>query len=234
VDQTTGCATGARTLAAGATCPLVVNFVGEVGQEGVTRERDLTVSAVGGTNADATTTLTGTTVMPARIQAVGYDNAAADFSRHINLGGVRIGYQSGDVTLTFKNTGSAATSALRYQWDGVPTANTQDGEFLIGNESTTCVGRTSLAPDATCTITVHFTPSSTAAAGPRGPKNFSLGADTGGIVRLFAFEAYALNPSSSAWIGISGLPADQRHGLERHARTRAQRYDQLHPGEHRG
>ena len=143
-------------------------------------------------------------VKPAKLVAVGYDNAASAGSYPIHLGAVRIGSQSGDATLIFQNAGDVPTSAIDYQWAG-SSANTQDAEFIIVNEAVTgCVGKTSLAPGATCTVTIHFTPSPTSPTGARGPEAFYLAAVNGGLVNLFTFTATSLDPVNSIFIGVSG------------------------------
>lgn len=209
VDQNTGCALQ-TTLGPGATCPLVVTFVARSGLvKSLTEEKELTVSASGFNLGEATTKLTGTSVLPAKLVAVGYDPAATAWPNTINLGGVRVGDSSAAVTLLFKNIGSVATSSLSYQWAGV-TSNNQDAEFLINLEDPTrCAGKTSLGPNETCTVIVRFAPSASEpmvpqALGIRATKNFTLSAVTGGIVQAFKFTAASLNPADSGWIGISG------------------------------
>ena len=202
VVQQSGTCTALATLAAGASCPLLVNFVGVAGTPDVVSKRTLEVTATPA--GAATADLSGKTVRPAKIVAVGFDNTVSAFSDHINLGGVRNdGSTSANVTITFQNVGSVATSSLHYQWGSQPTVDTGDTEFLIVNEATGgCVGKTTLAPNDTCTVTVHFTPSSAKAAGARS-NTFGLSATAGGLVQLFTFDAYALN-AASGWMGIAG------------------------------
>jgi hypothetical protein len=183
-----------------ATCILGVTFSGQVGND-VLATQNLTVSPATPTTSTATATavLTGTTVKPARLVAVGLDNTVAAGSKVINLGGVRRGFVSGDVTLTFQNTGSVPTGSIDYQWAGA-AINTPDSEFIILDETTTgCKGRTSLAANAVCTVTIHFAPTSTSALGAREPKTFTLSSNQGGTVNIFALTAMALDPVNSGW-----------------------------------
>jgi hypothetical protein len=137
------------------------------------------------------------------LEAVGFAVLAGQGGNTINLGGVRKGSQSGSVTLTFKNTGSVATDALHFQWGGLAT-DVADPEFVILSETGTgCVGKTSLAAGATCTVTVNFAPSSTSVVGTRTPKLFVLSAAQGGIVDDFQFTAAALDPASSGWMATA-------------------------------
>jgi hypothetical protein len=212
VDQNTGCAVGGKTLGAGATCALAVTFVGRAGITASVIDKDvpLTVTAISYSGAEATTKLTGTSVLPAKLVAVGYVNPDGAWSQTINMGGVRVGASSADVSLLFKNIGSVATSSLSYGWtngDTPGTPNTQDAEFIINTEDPTrCAGKTSLGAGETCTVAIRFTPSAAAALGPRSAnaKKFTLSAVTGGLVQVFKFTATSLDPSSSGWIGISG------------------------------
>jgi hypothetical protein len=118
------------------------------------------------------------------------------------------------VTLLFQNTGSVPTSALSYQWkkgdatldpstvDDQP--NTPDLQFNIVTEGTTCAtqGKT-LAPGATCTLTVNFKPLSSTALGTHPSEKLTLAADQGGLVDFFTFTATVLDPANSAWVATS-------------------------------
>ncbi|HTY26726.1 MAG TPA: choice-of-anchor D domain-containing protein, partial [Mycobacterium sp.] len=164
----------------------------------------LTVTTVEAPSGTATTELIGTTIKDATLVAVGFNNAAAPFTQVVNLGGVRKNFQSGDVTLTFKNIASVPTGSLHYKWGSQTAADTADAEFTIVSEAATgCVGKTSLAAGATCTVTVHFSPSLTSTAGSR-TNNFVLSATPGNVVQLFNFQAYALEASGDGYIAISG------------------------------
>jgi len=206
VDQAAGCGVpSARTLAAGATCNLVVTFIGQGNAGGTPSATAKKTLLIGDTDsaASAQTDLTGTTVKPAKLEAVGFAALAGQGGNTVNLGGVRKGSQSGSVTLTFKNSGSVATDALHFQWGGLAT-DVADPEFVILSETGTgCVGKTSLAAGATCTVTVNFAPSSTSVVGTRTPKLFVLSAAQGGIVDDFQFTAAALDPASSGWMATA-------------------------------
>jgi hypothetical protein len=194
-------------LAPAATCSVVATYNGEVGND-VARTKTLTATVTGSSGAAfASATLTGTTVTPANLVAVGLNPAAATGSQVINLGSVRKGQTSGNVTLLFQNTGSVPTSALEYQW-GTAAVNTADGQFNIVSEATTgCVGRSSLAAQATCTVTINFTAASGSTAGTTVTKGFTLSANQGGVVDVFALSATPIATTGSAYYSTATVQA---------------------------
>ena len=115
---------------------------------------------------------------------------------------MRKGATSAPVTLTFINSGSVATSAVNFMWVGSADLNTQDPIFKINTEAAdSCTKKTSgLAPRATCTMTVYFAPNSGTATAQAGPRSLVMSAEAGGIVDLFSFYGYALNPTNSGFI----------------------------------
>jgi hypothetical protein len=203
VDTTTGCAANA-SLAAGSQCNLVVTFTGQA--TAGTIDQLLTISDTLHGQTTATAKLTGATVNPAKLVAVGLAQSPQPV---INLGAVQKGSKTGNVTLLFQNTGSVATSALHYQWLGVAggaddVIDTQDSQFLIVTEDpTTCVAKSSLGPNATCTLTVNFAPLSSTTLGTSPSKKLTLSADQGGLVDFFTLTATVLDPANSAWAATS-------------------------------
>jgi hypothetical protein len=204
------CVSGTTTLQAGGTCVLVESFValsstyvGDVATQTISVQSG-SISATG-----AGLALSGKTVKPATLIAYGVGTAAtwaASVNQPIHLGAVRYGEQSGAVTLVYKNTGSVATSALNYQWDNSAVNNPEaNNEFVINNEVTTSCfvgGGISLNAGATCTVTIHFLPSSTPGEGVRTRK-LTVAATNGGTVQAFELTATALTNSGESWITTS-------------------------------
>jgi len=117
----------------------------------------------GGTTSAA---LTGNGVAPAQLAISPTTNAYPDTTANT---------ASTDVTFTVSNSGGATTGTLATALSGAdPT------QFVISTDN--CVG-TTLAPAATCTILVHFTPTTTGAkaasldvtATPGGSASATLG-----------------------------------------------------------
>jgi hypothetical protein len=133
-----GCAT--TTLAAGASCTIKVRFLPTAAGA---RAATLSVSATpGGT---ASSSLSGTALAPAALTVT---PATQGF------GSVVIGSASADTTLTVQNSGGVASGPVAATLGG---ANA--GDFAIG--ASTCTG--ALSAGATCTVAVHFAPTSAGA-----------------------------------------------------------------------
>ena len=194
--DTTTCLAG-PVAANGGTCTVVATYVGN-DTVGTTPASKILTATIAASTATASAQLDGKTVAPAALVAVGLNSPTT-----INLGGVRKGETSGNVTLLFQNTGSVATSALNYTWAGA-AANTADTQFTIVTEATTgCVGKASLAPLQTCTVTINFTPLSDSLEGTAVPKVFTLSAIQGGSVAIFTLTATPLSNTTGAWYANS-------------------------------
>jgi hypothetical protein len=190
VDQTpvsgiTVCTT--NTLAAGASCILVVSGTPPVGVIGVQSKLPLVVSdsTVAGTPAPNSVKiyLSATTLPASKLVTYGIDpaltiNLPLPDSGHprIDLGTVPFGVgQGGYLTLWYQNVGGVATQPLNFRWDvttppggrggGVTTTGTAgeaDPEFIIAGSELTqtspCLGA-SVPPFGFCSVTLRFTPS---------------------------------------------------------------------------
>ena len=121
-----------QTLAPNATCTVVVNF--RPTSPGP-KTASFIVSATTGGSANGS--VSGTGVAPANLTL---NPGFQDY------GTVAIGSSSSNVTFTVQNVGGVASSAI---------ANTGTGDYTIVNS--TCAG-VMLAPLATCSIAVRFTP----------------------------------------------------------------------------
>jgi subtilisin-like proprotein convertase family protein len=121
-----------QTLAAAATCTVVVNF--RPTSPGPKTASFIVSAATGGS---ANGSVSGTGVAPANLTL---NPGFQDY------GTVAIGSSSSNVTFTVQNIGGVASSAI---------ANTGTGDYTIVNS--TCAG-VMLAPLATCSIAVRFTP----------------------------------------------------------------------------
>ena len=124
----------------------------------------------------------------------------------IDYGNVTSGNSSVDVTFTVTNTGSATS--------GVPTAlisGTDSSQFGLGTNTCTAA----LAPAATCTVLVHFSPTATGgktasvgvSATPGGSPSASL-AGTG-----VASTNFSISPTAHAYgdQAINNMSADQTY-----------------------
>ena len=121
-----------QTLAAAATCTVVVNFrPTSVGS----KNASFVLSATTGGTANGS--VSGTGIAPPNLTL---NPGFQDY------GTVAIGSSSSNVTFTVQNIGGVASSAI---------ANTGTGDYTIVNS--TCTG-VQLAPLATCSIAVRFTP----------------------------------------------------------------------------
>ena len=156
-----------QTLAANATCTVVANFA-------PTSPGPKTASFIvsASTGGSANGSVSGTGVAPANLSL---NPGFQDY------GTVAIGSSSSNFTFTVQNIGGVASSAI---------ANTGTGDYAIVNS--TCTG-VMLAPLATCSIAVRFTPTTTgtragtldvvaAQGGTRSSSLTGFGVNVGNIV----------------------------------------------------
>lgn len=127
-------------LAIGGSCTISAHFA-----PAGARIYDATLSATASPGGTTTATLTGTGVIPAILSI---SPTTFDF------GSVVSGSQSGQQTFTVTNGGQGSSGTVAVSLSGANQA-----DFTI--DSTTCGA--ALTSNATCTVTVHFTPSTTGA-----------------------------------------------------------------------
>jgi len=159
------CAFGTNSLAAGASCTLVVRnnniTVGVIAPEHPTV---LLVRDSASTDDNAEIRLSSTTLAASVLEVYGLTNSSGT---PIDLGTVPIdtstsNYVGGMATVWFRNVGQVATKALTARWDlTAPTTASAatDAEFIVDG-SDNCLGK-ALAPNAMCSMTVHFKPNTT-------------------------------------------------------------------------
>jgi hypothetical protein len=180
---TDGCS--GTTLAAAASCTVQVHFTPTTsGNLGSVQASLLVSGTPGGTTSS---TLTGTTVPPATV-ALGTTSQA--------FGSVVQQTSSGDVPLTVTNQGGTTSGPLSVAISGPDAA-----QFGAGSLDS-CTGQT-LAPGATCQVSVHFLPDASAlgtkqatltvSATPGGSSSASL---TGTAVTQ---AAITVTPTSQTW-----------------------------------
>jgi hypothetical protein len=133
-------------IAANGNCTLQIKFSPSMtGSETAT----LTVTASPGTAAGGiTATLTGAGAPPGTELSFGATTS-------LNFGNVVVNTTSADSTLTITNTGTVTTSAISDSIGG-----TNASQFGITTANDKCSGQT-LAANASCTIALHFSPTST-------------------------------------------------------------------------
>ncbi len=146
------------TLAASATCTFAVTFSPPAkGAAGAT-SANVTVTQAGGAIASLTVSGTAAPVSAAVLTAA---------PTSINFGSIPIGQSSAAQTVTITNTGTAASGVLTATALGTGAAEVT----LSGNSCTAA-----LAPQATCTVAVVFSPTDT--TGVNGQINVTDGAAT--------------------------------------------------------
>jgi hypothetical protein len=132
------------TLSAGASCTVVAQFTPQKGVSG-TQRANLTASATPGGNSSVT--LSSSAGNPAKVTLAGPSGSPADF------GSVTLG-QSSTLVFSLGNTGDVATGT-----PSIAVSGTNAADFAItANECTAAVGA-----DESCTVSVTFTPSQSAA-----------------------------------------------------------------------
>lgn len=207
VDQTSQCTTTRSTLqpagdAAGLDkCSLVVFFTGVAGQITTPEAESATLQISVGGGADASdtakATLTGTTIKPAQLIAVGLGGATT-----IDLGTITKSatpVTSSPVVLTIQNTGDVAATSLHFTWAGGTVDGATFDPFQVLPETTgsSCLGLSSLAKGATCKLTIQAAPSATLIAGVK-TNNFTLSADGGLSVSNITVQA-TVQPAASVF-----------------------------------
>ncbi|MBA3451585.1 MAG: choice-of-anchor D domain-containing protein, partial [Deltaproteobacteria bacterium] len=157
------------TLAGGASCTVAVTF-NPTSAGG--KAASFVISAATGGSVNGS--VTGTGLNPARLVVTpGFQD----------FGSITTGTSSGNISFTVTNTGDIATSAITDSFTG-----TNGGEF--SRLSTTC---TTLAPNASCTIVVRFTPLTVGAKSA----NLTVVATTGGTANA-ALIGQAVAPGNLA------------------------------------
>ena len=177
------------TAAGGATpsCTVVVKMTGQSTAGAATSGSTFVFTDSANPDASfALAKLTGTTVSPANLQIVGLPITATP-AVAIDLGSIVNPNATAPVVLTYQNTGGVAATGLHFQWvslaGDIATTAGQDAAtsdpFTVQTESGGCLGLASLAPKATCTVTIFAQP---AAATTQGLKSlhYTLSA-SGGI-----------------------------------------------------
>lgn len=127
-------------LAIGASCTVSVHFA-----PATAAIYDATLSATASPGGTATTTMKGTGVIPA---VLSISPTTFDFGSVVN------GSTSGQQTFTVTNSGQGSSGTV-----AVAVGGANQSDFVI--DSTTCAA--ALPSNGTCTVTVHFTPSTAAA-----------------------------------------------------------------------
>jgi hypothetical protein len=163
--QTANTCTGQINPAA--TCTITVHFAppGNASLGAVKAQVNLT-GTVGVSTVQVNASLTATVLPDAQLV---FQNITGAETR--DMGGVLVGGASPTVTFTVQNIGGVPTSALARTL--TLGGGTTTGEFSMGG---TCADNATLAPNATCTIIVTFTPAGNGArsaslsvsASPRG------------------------------------------------------------------
>lgn len=179
---------GRFSLGAGASCTVAVKMTGRTTDVTLPYTEPPVTVTFSEYATDATSTaslkLTGRTVRRASLDVVGLPTNA---QVNIDLGSVVNPRETTPVTLTFKNNGDVAAVNLKFLWnvgdgDTACTAST-DGKtcdpFTVLSETTgqSCFGLSSLAPQATCKLTIKSSPASSTSLGQKN-LHFTLSADS--------------------------------------------------------
>jgi hypothetical protein len=194
------------TINPGATCQIMVHFAppGNASLGAVKAQVNLT-GTVNGSSVLVNASLTGTVLPDAQLV---FQNITGAESR--DFGGVLVGGASPTMTFTVQNTGGVATSALARTL--TLAGGTTTGEFSMGG---TCADNATLAPGATCTIIVTFTP---AGAGARGASLSVSASPRGGMTPVITLAGtgvlssalYVQAPNGhdlgGAFAGTAGTP----------------------------
>lgn len=165
----TTCGTSVTSLGADSTCLVVVG----IGTAPLTLGPVLNSSSppapftltVHSGNARAIATLKATVVNPAKLEVVGVSNVTGiGFANIVNLGAVRQGESTADVTVYYQNTGDVATKPIHYLWGG-SVNDTAHAEFAFASDqgASGCIGNGGLAPKTICSVKLHLTPTSAGA-----------------------------------------------------------------------
>ncbi|MGA9654718.1 MAG: choice-of-anchor D domain-containing protein [Polyangia bacterium] len=143
-------------LAGGASCQMTLVFTGA----SVTGPVATGITFTGGpTGVSAPLALTATTVKPATLALYGFGDLGSPTAPvgSIDFGSAPVSTNSGILTLWFTNLGQVPAVGLQTTWVQTGT------QFSLAENPGTCTTVGSLAPSATCSVNVQFTP--TAAAG---------------------------------------------------------------------
>jgi hypothetical protein len=179
-------------LAAGTTCSVTVRFVPTGAGS-----RSATVQVSGGA-VSATGSATGS----------GLNTAALVVAANHDFGSVVDGAVSADVTFTVRNTGDVASGTLSTGLGGAAP-----GQFALGGDG--CTGMTLAGGGlATCTIVVHFAPTSmgphsallTASASPGGQSSVTL--DGTGLLPASISISNMTQSFGAHDVGQTSAPAD--------------------------
>jgi hypothetical protein len=159
------CAFGTNTLAAGASCTLVVrNSNTAVGVISPEAPVTVTISDSVTSANQARLKLSSTTLSASSLVVYGM---TPDPNSPIDLGTVPIATSTvtpvgGKATVWYRNVGQVATLPLTAKWSvNAGTETATDAEFIVDSDETSCVGK-AVAPGEFCTMSVHFTPNTTA------------------------------------------------------------------------
>ena len=171
------------TLAAGANCSVSVKF--HPLTVGASKSATLTVN--GGTGVSATANLSGTSV------SVG---ALMINSTSQNFGNVLINTSTADTTFTITNSGGSPTGVLSGSMTGADA-----NQFTLTNN---CTGQT-LVASGTCTMVVHFNPTSngskSASISVTGSPGGSVSASLSGTGQRPA--ALSINPTANGYGSVA-------------------------------
>jgi hypothetical protein len=147
-------------LHGGGSCDMTLVFVGAATPGPL--DPNTQIAFTGATGISVPLALTATTVRPAVLALYGFGEPNDPFNptktgEVIDLGSVPTGASSGVLTLWFTNTGGVAANSLQTQWI------LGGGQFSLAEAPGTCSTVGSLAPNATCSVNVQFTPTATGA-----------------------------------------------------------------------
>jgi hypothetical protein len=195
--QARGWALAAAGDAGGADrCQLVVRMTGlaSIPSDPIS-VRDLVISETAGTST-AQSTLTGTTIKPAALVAVGVPS-----TQTVDLGSITNPRVSAPVTLLIKNTGDVAATGIHFKWASAAADVAFSDPFRVLPETsgTSCLGLSSLAAGATCKLTIAAEPSATLPTNIEYEQAFTVSADGGLQVTNFTMRA-TVRQSASAFL----------------------------------
>jgi hypothetical protein len=148
-------------LAGGSSCQMTLAFTGAATTGATATSITFTdgdTLCTGGTPCvSAPLALTATTVSPAALALYGFGDLgpATAPTGTIDLGSAPVSSNSGILTLWFTNTGGVAANGLQTSWLAGGT------QFSLAENPGTCTTVGSLAPSATCSVNVQFTPAAT-------------------------------------------------------------------------
>jgi len=150
-------------LAGGSSCQMTLVFTGASLTGPIASGTSITFTG-GPTGVSAPLVLTATTVSPAALALYGFGDLgpATAPTGTIDLGSAPVSSNSGILTLWFTNTGGVAANGLQTSWAQTGT------QFSLAENPGTCTTVGSLAPSATCSVNVQFTPTAATASEPTG------------------------------------------------------------------